>query len=89
MSNGDGAEKKIAKLVKAEPEVGVICRKVQVAFSLEQTEDGKTVQEFRPEVVTVYQKNFDEPLDLKAMAENICEQALAGVMRGDVQRGNR
>jgi len=89
MSNGDGAEKQVAKLVEQEPEVGVACRKVQVSFFIEQTEDGETVQEFRPEAMIIYQKNFVEPLDLKEMAENICQQVLAGIMRGDVQWSKR
>jgi hypothetical protein len=84
MTNGDGAEKKVAKLaeVEPEPEIGVVCRKVQVAFFIEQTEDGETVQEFKPESVIIYQRQFGEPLNLKAMADNLCEQAMSNVQRG-------
>jgi hypothetical protein len=78
-SNGE----KVAKIagVEKRPEIGAVCRKVQLTFFLEQTEDGETVQEFRPVSEFVYQRGFGEPLDLKAMAESLCQQALTGVAR--------
>lgn len=83
MSNGDAAE------VEQEPESKVVCKKVHVSFCMEEMKDGKFFREFTPETVVISECDFEEPLDLKKMADTFCEQALAAILRGDVQWGKR
>jgi len=52
----------------------VICKKIQLAFYLEKTVDGKAAGEFEPYVHTVYASDFS-PVDLTRLASDVCRLA--------------